>query len=182
MTAFGTVGAVIAAVGIALWSDWRARKERRLASEREHLAEAYAVQVVFLQGQARPNEQRLMSFIINHGAHTITRVEAQFSPDGTRMITPVSQNRLSALSSLPKAVLAHGQGLETADTAARTVAPWDAGIVITTDVIPGRLTDPSAVVRWTDRWGIRWEYKRGDVRHVKDEEPWVAPAEESGTA
>jgi hypothetical protein len=72
MTAFGTVGAVIAAVGIALWTEWRSARrlaaeqarsdrqleeerarsraeieeERRIAREREQLAEAYQVQVV----------------------------------------------------------------------------------------------------------------------------------------
>ena len=72
MTAFGTVGAVIAAVGIASWTEWRSGKrlkaeqgrsdrqlkeerersraeieeERRIAREREQLAEAYQVQVV----------------------------------------------------------------------------------------------------------------------------------------
>ena len=34
MTAFGTVGAVIAAVGIALWAEWRSG--RRLRAEQEH--------------------------------------------------------------------------------------------------------------------------------------------------
>ena len=68
MTAFGTVGAVIAAVGIALWTEWRSgerlkaeqqrsdrqleeeralsraeiEEERRIALEREQLAETYA--------------------------------------------------------------------------------------------------------------------------------------------
>jgi len=72
LTAIGTVGAVMAAVGIALWTEWRSDKriraehnrsdrllreereraaaaieeERRLAQEREQLAQAYAVQVV----------------------------------------------------------------------------------------------------------------------------------------
>jgi hypothetical protein len=72
MTAFGTVGAVIAAVGIALWTEWRSgrrlkderarsdrqlaeerahsraqiEEERQIALEREQAAEAHAVQVV----------------------------------------------------------------------------------------------------------------------------------------
>jgi hypothetical protein len=61
MTAFGTVGAVVAAVGIALWTEWQSSKriraerrhatatlkeERRLAQEREQFAQAYAIQVV----------------------------------------------------------------------------------------------------------------------------------------
>ncbi len=75
MTAFGTVGAVVAAVGIALWSEWRMgerlkaeriysekklaeeralsaaeiKEERRVGREREQLVEAYAVQVALAE-------------------------------------------------------------------------------------------------------------------------------------
>ena len=74
-TAFGTVGAVIAAVGIALWTEWRSgrrlaeeqqrsdrklkeeralsraeiEEERRIAREREQLANAYAIQVALAE-------------------------------------------------------------------------------------------------------------------------------------
>jgi hypothetical protein len=27
-------------------------------------------------------------------------------------------------------------------------------------------------VRWTDRWGTRWENKRGEVRRIRDDELW----------
>ena len=50
VTALGTVGAVVAAVGIALWTQHHGRsqlvEERRLAREREQLNEAYRVQLV----------------------------------------------------------------------------------------------------------------------------------------
>ena len=75
MTAFGTVGAVVAAVGIALWAERRSdgrltaerkrsdrlladerahsraeiEEERRIGQEREQLAEAYAVQIAPVQ-------------------------------------------------------------------------------------------------------------------------------------
>jgi len=29
------------------------------------------------------------------------------------------------------------------------------------------------LVRWTDRWGTRWEHRRGEVRQVREDEPWV---------
>jgi ADP-ribosylglycohydrolase len=76
VTAIGTVGVAVAAVGIALWTEWRSGKrleaehqrsdrmlkeerarskeeideERRGAREREQLAQAYAVQVVLASG------------------------------------------------------------------------------------------------------------------------------------
>jgi hypothetical protein len=45
-TAIGTVGAVFAAVLVALWSDWQPAEERRVALGREQLAEAYAVRIM----------------------------------------------------------------------------------------------------------------------------------------
>jgi hypothetical protein len=39
MTAFGTVGAVVAAVGIALWTEWRSGQ--RLAAEQATITDAY---------------------------------------------------------------------------------------------------------------------------------------------
>jgi len=90
MTAFGTVGAVIAAVGIALWTERRSgrrlkaerersdrllreervrsraqiEEERRIAREREQLSEAYAVQVALgekYQGLRDPTIEELGS-------------------------------------------------------------------------------------------------------------------------
>jgi hypothetical protein len=81
MTAFGTVGAVVAALGIALWSERRTdnrlaaerkhsdeqladerafsraqlAEERRIAIGREQLAEAYAVQVAMTDWNAGPS-------------------------------------------------------------------------------------------------------------------------------
>jgi hypothetical protein len=28
------------------------------------------------------------------------------------------------------------------------------------------------VVRWTDRWGSRWEHKQGDVRQIGESAIW----------
>ena len=28
------------------------------------------------------------------------------------------------------------------------------------------------IIRWTDRWGTRWEHKLGQVRPIAAEEPW----------
>jgi hypothetical protein len=76
MTAIGTVAVAVVAVGVALFAEWRAGKrvaaerahgderlreerersdkqiaeERRIAQEREQLAEAYAVQVTLMMG------------------------------------------------------------------------------------------------------------------------------------
>jgi hypothetical protein len=36
------------------------------------------------------------------------------------------------------------------------------------------------VVRWTDRWGTRWENRRGDVRKIKASAPWTASTTRAG--
>lgn len=99
MTAIGTVAAAVAAVGIALWSDWRTRaqlaEERRLALEREQIAEAYRVQVVSAYtdvtvggsaGRSADRDRsvrRIGAMVVNHGRYTVTGVEAQFVLSGT---------------------------------------------------------------------------------------------------
>jgi hypothetical protein len=53
------------------------------------------------------------------------------------------------------------------------LTPWDGGIRFESDdVAAGLLTGPYPLVRWTDRCDTRWEYRRGEVRQVRDDEPW----------
>jgi hypothetical protein len=67
--------------------------EHDLAREQEQLDQAYAVVVVLGERAAEPvdedvgdpNVRTLVLMITNKGKYTITRVEAQFSPDGQRL-------------------------------------------------------------------------------------------------
>jgi hypothetical protein len=34
------------------------------------------------------------------------------------------------------------------------------------------ISGPYAVIRWTDRWGQRWEHKKGEVHKVTEGEQW----------
>jgi len=55
-----------------------------------------------------------------------------------------------------------------------SLTPWDSAMRAATDLLDvAQLTDPRVIVRWTDRWGTRWEHKRGDVRMVDESAPWV---------
>lgn len=119
MTAFGTVGAVIAAVGIALWAEWRTGKrlaaeharsdrqlqeeralsatqigeERHIARNREQLAEAYAVQVVMGDRNAGQRD----TGIIGQMSPELKRVAAIIINHGAYTIMGVeAQLRLSA--------------------------------------------------------------------------------------
>lgn len=79
MTAFGTVAAAVAAVSIALWSDWRLRQHER---ERDQFTEAYAIQIVNARtsvneigGRSDPDDPSMcpLAIVINHGPITPLR-------------------------------------------------------------------------------------------------------------
>jgi hypothetical protein len=228
MTAFGTVGAVIAAVGIALWAEWRAARrireereradrmleeerarsdrllqeerehgraqieeERRIALERERLAEAYAVQVINTRASATaahwhadPDDPltRPAAVVVNRGHYAITKVDAKFS-NGESSHRVVETRHLSALIRLPKELRGLNKELQGSDD---EFTPWpdDFNVVILTPRDPGlQLIGPALptsrslyvypLVRWTDRWGMRWEHRRGEVRQVRDDQEWT---------
>lgn len=53
------------------------------------------------------------------------------------------------------------------------LAPWDGGIRFESDYVAEKfLKNPYPLGRWTDRCGTRWEHRRGEVRQVRDDEPW----------
>jgi hypothetical protein len=147
LTAIGTLALAVAAVWVALWSDKRTgdrlntehahskeqlaseqafskaqlEEERRVARDREQLAEAYAVQVVLGQKPQIIRDptmeeltttklenpygvwvdlMHLAAVIVNRGSYTITRVELQFSPDGRSLISPRWAVRVSGFPKL----------------------------------------------------------------------------------
>jgi hypothetical protein len=203
VTAIGTVAVAVVAVGIAFFterrsdkrlgaeharsdkmlaeeralSEARLREERQLLQDREQLAEAYAVQVVLMRGPSESREAHsLAAIIVNHGSYTITQIEARFSPDGQSVISHRRQVRIPGYSNLPPELTdpVFDQPAEAASYGDR-LTPWDTGMSIATDEIGvQRLTDPRVIVRWTDRWGTRWEHKRGEIQKVADGAPWSA--------
>lgn len=218
MTAFGTVGAVVAAVGIAIWGEWRTNKrierervrsdkiladERALADDRlarqlEHsdaqLAAERAHSAAQLQGERRyereqeqfsqasavyvdPSEsprsedmsvRALAVQVTNAGAYTIVRVEAQFSPEGKSLLPHHQVQRLTPIAT-------HAWTGKMVDKAAYGgILATNASMMFLSDAIAsGNLAGPYPVVRWTDRWGTRWENKKGEVRQVAEGEDWA---------
>jgi hypothetical protein len=216
-TAIGTVAAVIVALGIALWTEWRSgrrlkaehersdrllaeeraygraqlEEERSLAHGREQLAEAYAVQVVsagHYHGLRDPTMDELASgkvdpyailddwiyfaaLIVNHGSWPVTQIEVQFSPDGGALVPADRLIYLAGFEELPKRLT---ERLEPGYDAARpaSLAPWDTGLRFESSRLDVRGVRAYPIVRWNDRWGTRWEHKRGEVRQVTDDTPW----------
>lgn len=214
MTAFGTVGAVVAAVGIATWSEWRTTRrladehartdrqlaeeralsaahieeERRLAGQREQVAEAYAVQVITatLRGEQpdrrenpwidigdRPEAPAVL--VINRGHYAIAGVAARFryESDG-HVAEPRSAGRFPSESAIPARLTEGLFGLGAAPGGILT--PWDDGVRFVGDFgSPGYgLPALHPIVRWTDRWGTRWEYSLGEVRQIDGHSPWTS--------
>ena len=127
---------------------------------------------------------RLAAMVVNRGKFTITRIEAQFSYDGMSLVPGHRAARVSSFRSVPQELLPapgafptsggfakYGQAGEPAMLGVLT--PWDGGIRFESDDVAAKfLKGPHPLVRWTDRWGARWEYRRGEVRQVSDDEPW----------
>jgi hypothetical protein len=212
MSAFGTVGAVVAAVGIALWAEWRSGRrlkaerergarllaeerahsraqideERRVTREREQLAEAYAVQVIAADMVIRswPEEsitrgRHLAAIVVNRGKFTIMRVSVQFCTDGVNLVPAGSHERVSGLTSIPESLKGGFSEISWLFTPGGDGAmygvlpPWDEGIRFQSDTLPVEsLKSPYPLVRWTDRWGTRWQYRLGEVDEVGNDDTW----------
>lgn len=179
MTAFGTVGATVAAVGIAWWSHRQALSGRARSHEREQLAAAYAVRVV--QGE-RPADRHstlhpslvvLVATVVNGGHYTITGVEVMFCLDGEHLVPPATSERVSSFGGLPPG-LRKPTDTSQEQAMAGVLTPWDTGLRSESDEIGvQQLKGHYALVRWTDRWGTRWEHRRGEVRQVRDDQEWA---------
>jgi hypothetical protein len=213
MTAFGTVGAVVAAVSIALGTEWQTSKriraerrhaaailqgDRRLAQEREHLAQAYAIQVVEgyrtdTEEKARqtlglnaPATTRSAVFLVNHGSFTITDIRAWLRNEDGSLEEAAGAQRRTGFTNLPEEVRRHwSSSLELATPT--LLKPWDDGIAFMSKQFATGQLGPAAewsgflpelrplfpsywIVQWTDQWGTRWEHQRGSLRRIQDSE------------
>jgi hypothetical protein len=195
VTAVGTVGTAIAAVGIAIASSRQTRKqvekertygqaqleeERRLEREKQQLAEAYQIQVVLgeraagqpIEGTDKRDDsvKELAALVVNHGSFTITDVEARFCYDGQDLASPARSKRLTGFGRVSGRVQG-GFSASAEHALDRVLTPRDAGVRFESYPVPAdRLANPYPVVRWTDRWGTRWEHRQGQVDPiVKDQ-------------
>jgi hypothetical protein len=195
LTAIATLSAVVAAVGIALRSDAQVREERRLAREHDQLAEAYSVEIVQVEWRtrARPpglprtdavhvdsgvTSRVLCALITNHSTFTITGIEVQFcvpSPQPS-LIGSARSEVLGGLEYMRGgSPLTDGWTFTPPDhkPGALILTRADVGARFWSDAMPDeRVVGWYPVVRWTDRWGQRWEHRLGDVRNVDDNAPW----------
>ena len=205
MTAFGTVCAVFAAVGIAIWSNYktnrrveaerveadrRLREERASANERlqrqfdqaeqlEQHSEAAAVTVVgpILRSDEDVTPEREKAairpgaFVINKGRYAIRNVEARLSLDDGSLIELGSMEPLMDPSALPQPWTADLMGM-IGQFHISTIAPGQAMQFLGDATHIRRLPTSFLIVRWTDRWDVRWEYRNGEVHKIEMSAEW----------
>lgn len=222
LTAGGTVGAVMVALGIAWWSDRRLRQERaqekeeleeerrrsaaalteqrahekaaleeeraysraqleeerRLALDREQLLQASSVRVRLASRRAPGDSpetarfRQLAALVENKGDYTVTRVTVRFFLDnGGQMLT---LRRSEPISRSPDSARLRGDfDVLPQEPMEEVLTTWDVGVRFESPIGPERdLAGAFVVVRWTDRWDTRWEYKLGAVRQIQEDEPW----------
>jgi hypothetical protein len=157
-------------------SEAQLRGEREHARREQQEADAWAVQVRFVMWPATvPGEgeqggvdaRRLLVVVTNLSARTVTRVEGRFSPDGVGVIPHWEVNYLRG--DRPRS-----EALTDMSGYGDILTPGVA-VQIESDAVPAsQVAGPFPIVRWTDAWGQRWEHRRGEIRQVGVDEPWVA--------
>jgi hypothetical protein len=116
----------------------------------------------------------LAAMIVNHGRYTITGIDARFSPDGESIIPHRRFKRLPDFDDLPDGLRSGFSRLADDKGYGDMLAPRDAAMRFESDGVDvNHISGPYPVVRWTDRWGQRWEHKKGDVRKIDDSASWA---------
>lgn len=185
MTAFGTVGAAVAAVSIAIFGDRRTsnrlREERRLAHEQEQLAEAWSVQMIVGQTAPEPASPggavaRPAVLVINTGRYTITRVDARFSLDGKSTVGGTVTSPFWNLSNVPPELARDLIG-PIGHAYVGVLAPGRGTRILGDRLSLDQLLSALAIVRWVDHWGSLWEHRQDQRKPIKEGTPWIATHE-----
>jgi hypothetical protein len=167
-------------------SDAQLQAERQISQDAEQMAEAYAVQVVMAEMAAGEltgdgydpvdeSVRKLAIMIVNRGRYTITRVEAQFCTDGANLITHKQFRRLAGYDALPDRLRGGFHRLDDDTGCGDQLAPGDTGMRFETGPVGvEHIAGPYPVARWIDRWGQRWQQKKGVVQKINEGAPWRA--------
>ena len=148
----------------------RLREERQLAQEQEQLAEARSVEV--LGARTRPDESdsrsRPVALVINRGRGTITKIDPSFS-DGHN--TSFVHDRQSYAE---RGDLSHDLRNDVTDVVSYVGMLQPGGRMRALGELMSHreLRQIFPVVRWNDRWGTRWEHRKGEVRQIEEREDW----------
>jgi hypothetical protein len=131
-------------------------EERRVVREREQLAEAYAVHVVLGETSVAEGGEhggpdgpvkRLAVIVVNHGAFTITGLEAQSCYDGVKLGFPEGSKRLTGFGDV-RELLRRDWNPSAEHALDGVLTPRDAGVRFESYLVPEReLGNP---IPWCD--------------------------------
>lgn len=159
------------------------QQERKLAQDREQLAEAYLVQVTEARMTPEAYGSRIsadpdttiecpVAIVVNRGHYTITRLEAQICVNQNSLTSYGKTEHFTSWSTVPQP-MTEGLSGGGRDIYLSTLTPNDLGMRYSSDAMVVRdLFGSYPIVRWTDRWGTRWEHKRGEARQIKEGAQW----------
>jgi hypothetical protein len=181
MTAIGTVSLAAVTVAAIITTIVITRQDRRRADKRQQYAEAYLVQVLQGERDAGPpidptyeesggSLKRLGAIVTNRGSYTITDIGARLRLANSTVREFRGSERVTGTPGLDTRLTDGMTGLLEALSHGDRLAPWDVGLRFYSDPSPIESWYP--IVRWTDRWGTRWEHRRGQVRPINEREPW----------
>lgn len=174
LTAWGTIAVAIAAVGVAVFTEWRAsirvRAEREAARLQAQETDAWAVQVrvaVSWSDERRARSKRwIVAAVTNYGSRPIGRVRAQFSPDGETRIGLMRAGYFPPLLPDLPSPFAGEPGVREIGYA--TVLPTGGRVNLLSEATSSEvLTRAEAIVRWRDHYGQEWEHVQGRVERTE---------------
>ena len=106
-----------------------------------------------------------------YGGSSLKHRVAQFSPDG-RSTTPASDTQPMPVARVANPLTSDIRG--SIGDAYRGVLPPGAAMRFLGDTrLVSDLRSAYPIVRWTDHWNQRWEYKQGQVTRVSESDPWL---------
>jgi len=157
------------------------REERQREQDAEQLAEAYLVQVSLgvsgprrdpvLDDPSVQNLRQLAAVVVNRGRYAITGIEARFLICDVLSESRKSFIRRGGLDDVPEELRTE---LAEQVNPTRALSSRDVGMRFDL-VYPVNVTnvqDASVIIRFTDRWGSRWEHRSGEVRKIAEDEDW----------
>jgi hypothetical protein len=160
-------------------SDAQVREERQAALDAERVAEAWSVEILAAQVgpekgiTTKPGQPigRPMALVTNNGRFTITRVEAYFCPDG-QSTTPASITEQMKFTPGDHPYVSDITG-SIGDVFRGVLAPGEAMRFLGDTRLDRDLRATYPIIRWTDHWNQRWEYKQGQVNRVGESDQWL---------
>lgn len=158
----------------------RLQEQFRRADDLERSSEAAAVQVigyrlVFDESKAAdPQNPSAIPevLVINRGKYAITDLAVRLSPDGQSVVELRKSQNMTDIGTVPsywsKEVIGN-----LGEVYGGTIPPG-AGMRFEGDeMLDSVLRESFPIVRWRDRWGRTWEYRKGETYTTLLGWPWI---------